>query len=65
MSAPAVATSDQQEQYLAWKRLVPYMYDWFANHNLTWPSLSCRRAPPPARPMLHRPAAARATNANV
>lgn len=33
-----------KEQYLAWKKLIPYLYDWFANHNLTWPSLSCRYA---------------------
>ncbi|RMZ53608.1 hypothetical protein APUTEX25_003142, partial [Auxenochlorella protothecoides] len=34
-----------KEQYLAWKKLIPYLYDWFANHNLTWPSLSCRWGP--------------------
>lgn len=30
------------EQYVQWKSLVPVLYDWFANHNLVWPSLSCR-----------------------
>ena len=33
---------DIREQYLAWKRLVPFLYDSFINHHLTWPSLSCR-----------------------
>ncbi|KAG7669334.1 hypothetical protein Ndes2437B_g05480 [Nannochloris sp. 'desiccata'] len=36
---------DVREQYLAWKRLVPYLYDSFINHHLTWPSLSCRWGP--------------------
>ena len=27
-----------------WKLLIPYLYDWFANHNLTWPSQCCRSA---------------------
>lgn len=30
------------EKYAQWKSLVPVLYDWFANHNLVWPSLSCR-----------------------
>ncbi|KAG6511182.1 hypothetical protein ZIOFF_029237 [Zingiber officinale] len=30
------------ERYTQWKSLVPVLYDWFANHNLVWPSLSCR-----------------------
>lgn len=30
------------EKYVQWKSLVPVLYDWFANHNLVWPSLSCR-----------------------
>mmetsp|Transcript_6765 Transcript_6765/g.19508 ORF Transcript_6765/g.19508 Transcript_6765/m.19508 type:complete len:559 (-) Transcript_6765:257-1933(-) len=31
-----------KEQYDKWKTLTPIIYDWFTNHNLTWPSLSCR-----------------------
>lgn len=30
------------EKYTQWKGLVPILYDWLANHNLVWPSLSCR-----------------------
>lgn len=30
------------EKYSQWKSLVPVLYDWLANHNLVWPSLSCR-----------------------
>lgn len=30
------------DKYTQWKTLVPVLYDWFANHNLLWPSLSCR-----------------------
>ncbi|TVU35359.1 hypothetical protein EJB05_17245 [Eragrostis curvula] len=30
------------ERYAQWKSLIPVLYDWFANHNLVWPSLSCR-----------------------
>ena len=30
------------EKYSQWKGLVPILYDWLANHNLVWPSLSCR-----------------------
>lgn len=30
------------EKYTQWKSLVPVLYDWLANHNLVWPSLSCR-----------------------
>nr|GLL39979.1 WD-40 repeat-containing protein MSI4-like [Ipomoea trifida] len=33
------------EKYAQWKSLVPVLYDWFANHNLVWPSLSCRWGP--------------------
>eukprot|EP00890_Picochlorum_soloecismus_P001888 jgi/Picsp_1/26/NSC_00026-R1_wd repeat protein len=33
------------QQYDSWKRLVPYLYDCFMNHHLTWPSLSCRWGP--------------------
>lgn len=32
------------EKYTQWKGLVPILYDWLANHNLVWPSLSCRSA---------------------
>lgn len=32
------------ERYTQWKSLVPVLYDWLANHNLVWPSLSCRSA---------------------
>jgi histone-binding protein RBBP4 len=44
-SAAVVEEKDVREQYLAWKRLVPYLYDAFINHHLTWPSLSCRWGP--------------------
>ena len=30
------------EKYTQWKGLVPILYDSLANHNLVWPSLSCR-----------------------
>ncbi|KAL0694122.1 hypothetical protein Bca4012_061302 [Brassica carinata] len=33
------------EKYSQWKGLVPILYDWLANHNLVWPSLSCRWGP--------------------
>lgn len=33
------------EKYAQWKSLVPVLYDWLANHNLVWPSLSCRWGP--------------------
>lgn len=33
------------EKYIQWKSLVPVLYDWFSNHNLLWPSLSCRWGP--------------------
>ncbi|ONM38801.1 WD-repeat protein RBAP2 [Zea mays] len=33
------------ERYAQWKSLIPVLYDWFANHNLVWPSLSCRWGP--------------------
>ncbi|PNX94349.1 WD-40 repeat-containing protein MSI4-like [Trifolium pratense] len=33
------------EKYTQWKSLVPVLYDWLANHNLVWPSLSCRWGP--------------------
>ncbi|GMH42256.1 hypothetical protein BSKO_10175 [Bryopsis sp. KO-2023] len=28
-----------------WKSIIPLLYDWLANHNLTWPSLTCRWGP--------------------
>ncbi|XP_024542492.1 WD-40 repeat-containing protein MSI4 [Selaginella moellendorffii] len=34
-----------EERYTRWKSSVPLLYDWFTNHNLTWPSLSCRWGP--------------------
>ncbi|KAA8523246.1 hypothetical protein F0562_009669 [Nyssa sinensis] len=34
--------SSGNEKYTQWKLLVPVLYDWLANHNLVWPSLSCR-----------------------
>ncbi|KAK4395124.1 WD-40 repeat-containing protein MSI4 [Sesamum angolense] len=30
------------KSYVNWKTLIPVLYDWFANHNLVWPTLSCR-----------------------
>lgn len=33
------------ERYTQWKSIVPVLYDWLANHNLVWPSLSCRWGP--------------------
>ncbi|XP_024959239.1 WD-40 repeat-containing protein MSI4-like [Cynara cardunculus var. scolymus] len=33
------------EKYNNWKSVVPILYDWLANHNLVWPSLSCRWGP--------------------
>ncbi|KAI4324782.1 hypothetical protein MLD38_030238 [Melastoma candidum] len=33
------------ERYTQWKSMVPVLYDWLANHNLVWPSLSCRWGP--------------------
>ena len=33
--------SDQQT-YKSWKQAIPFLYDWFANHHLDWPSLCCR-----------------------
>ncbi|WOL20403.1 hypothetical protein Cni_G29208 [Canna indica] len=37
--------STVDERYTQWKFLIPVLYDWFANHNLVWPSLSCRWGP--------------------
>lgn len=33
-----------QQRYEKWKMAIPYLYDWFANHNLIWPSICCRYA---------------------
>ncbi len=41
MSVVTTTADYHQHQYESWKRLVPYLYDWFANHSLVWPSLSC------------------------
>ncbi|KAL3535616.1 hypothetical protein ACH5RR_004077 [Cinchona calisaya] len=38
-------SSPTDEKYSQWKSLVPVLYDWLANHNLVWPSLSCRWGP--------------------
>ncbi|KAE9588097.1 putative transcription factor WD40-like family [Lupinus albus] len=32
-------------RYTQWKSFIPVLYDWLANHNLVWPSLSCRWGP--------------------
>ena len=34
--------TDIRADYVRWKTLVPFLYDWFAHHRLVWPSLSCR-----------------------
>ncbi|KAJ3694985.1 hypothetical protein LUZ60_000362 [Juncus effusus] len=39
------SSSSVDERYTQWKSLIPVLYDWFANHNLVWPSLSCRWGP--------------------
>ncbi|KAA8541687.1 hypothetical protein F0562_022839 [Nyssa sinensis] len=41
----AKAQPSVDERYTQWKSLVPVLYDWLANHNLVWPSLSCRWGP--------------------
>ncbi|PHU24520.1 WD-40 repeat-containing protein MSI4 [Capsicum chinense] len=38
------ALQSVEERYTEWKSLIPVLYDWLANHNLVWPSLSCRLA---------------------
>ena len=30
------------DQYLAWKKVAPYLYDFLVHDKLTWPCLSCR-----------------------
>ncbi|KAK6128021.1 hypothetical protein DH2020_038224 [Rehmannia glutinosa] len=44
-AAAAAAERSVEERYSQWKSLVPVLYDWLANHNLVWPSLSCRWGP--------------------
>ncbi|WOL09075.1 WD-40 repeat-containing protein MSI4-like isoform X1 [Canna indica] len=34
--------TEEDADYLQWKARIPLIYDWFTNHNLSWPSLSCR-----------------------
>ena len=42
------AKSGQQQpvdnSYSRWKNVVSVIYNWLTNHNLVWPSLSCRVA---------------------
>lgn len=33
------------EKYARWKEMIPFLYDWFTNHNLVWPSQCCRWGP--------------------
>lgn len=35
-----------QHQYEKWKMSIPYLYDWFTNHNMLWPSICCRWGAP-------------------
>ncbi|XP_052183253.1 WD-40 repeat-containing protein MSI4-like [Diospyros lotus] len=39
---PAHQSFSVDEKYAKWKSIIPVLYDWLANHNLVWPSLSCR-----------------------
>lgn len=34
--------ANAEDKYNRWKAVVPVLYDWLSNHNLLWPSLSCR-----------------------
>ncbi|KAK6941374.1 WD40 repeat [Dillenia turbinata] len=43
--AEAEAEPVINDEYEQWKTTIPVLYDWFANHNLVWPSLSCRWGP--------------------
>ncbi|KAL3532618.1 hypothetical protein ACH5RR_006139 [Cinchona calisaya] len=45
MRGAAKRNAPTDEKYSQWKSLVPVLYDWLANHNLVWPSLSCRWGP--------------------
>ncbi|KAK2368789.1 WD-40 repeat-containing protein MSI4 [Trifolium repens] len=31
-----------EDRYSQWKSHIPVLYDWFVNHNLVWPTQSCR-----------------------
>jgi hypothetical protein len=31
-----------EDKYNQWKSHIPVLYDWFVNHNLVWPTQSCR-----------------------
>ncbi|PNX83602.1 WD-40 repeat-containing protein MSI4-like [Trifolium pratense] len=31
-----------EDRYSQWKSHIPVLYDWLANHNLVWPTQSCR-----------------------
>ncbi|GBG75259.1 hypothetical protein CBR_g19893 [Chara braunii] len=35
----------ESKKYSKWKSLAPVLYDWFGNHALVWPSLTCRWGP--------------------
>ncbi|RYR77143.1 hypothetical protein Ahy_A01g001610 [Arachis hypogaea] len=37
--------ANAEDKYNRWKAVVPVLYDWLSNHNLLWPSLSCRWGP--------------------
>ncbi|KAK7273577.1 hypothetical protein RIF29_14633 [Crotalaria pallida] len=39
------SSSSVEERYTQWKSVIPVLYDWLVNHNLVWPSLSCRWGP--------------------
>ncbi|PSC71637.1 WD-40 repeat-containing MSI4 [Micractinium conductrix] len=43
--AANVPAPGEEANHQAWKRMVPYLYDWFASHALPWPSLACRWGP--------------------
>ncbi|XP_054784017.1 WD-40 repeat-containing protein MSI4-like [Prosopis cineraria] len=38
-------STNVQRRYNRWKFFIPLIYDWLLNHNLYWPSLSCRWGP--------------------
>ncbi|CAD7695436.1 unnamed protein product [Ostreobium quekettii] len=42
---PGAKMASDSDSFKKWKAVVPLLYDWFANHNLTWPSLTCRWGP--------------------
>ncbi|MED6109213.1 WD-40 repeat-containing protein msi4 [Stylosanthes scabra] len=45
MKKEKTVTMGVDERYSQWKSMVGVLYDWLANHNLVWPSLSCRWGP--------------------